>query len=109
MPSTFFGLSIAKSGLYASMGGINTTAHNISHTNTEGYCRQVMGQTAGSALRVNSTYGMAGSGVDITGVEQMRDIYYDLKFRRIAPAGQHTDCLNLLRHTDTHAFPVFVS
>lgn len=81
MPSTFFGLSIAKSGLYASMGGINTTAHNISHTNTEGYCRQVMGQTAGSALRVNSTYGMAGSGVDITGVEQMRDIYYDLKFR----------------------------
>ena len=81
MPSTFFGLSIAKSGLYASMGGINTTAHNISHTNTEGYCRQVMGQTASSALKVNATYGMAGSGVDITGVSQMRDIYYDLKFR----------------------------
>lgn len=81
MPSTFFGLSISKSGLYASMGGINTTAHNIANTETDGYSRQIVNQKAGSALRVNSAYGMAGSGVDVTGVEQMRDTYYDMKYR----------------------------
>ena len=63
------------------MGGINTTAHNISNTETSGYCRQVLNQQAGTALRVNSTYGMAGSGVDMTGVVQMREEYYDLKYR----------------------------
>lgn len=81
MPNTFFGLSISKSGLYASMGGINTTAHNISNTETKGYTRQIVNQEASSALRVNHTYGMAGSGVDVTGVVQMREEYFDVKFR----------------------------
>lgn len=91
MPNTFFGLSISKSGLYASMSGINTTAHNIANTETDGYCRQIVNQQAGTALRVNSTYGMAGSGVDVTGVEQMRDQYYDLKYRdNSTMAGEYT-------------------
>ena len=67
MPSTFFGLSISKSGLYTAMGGINTTAHNISNAETDGYCRQIVKQQASSALRVNTNYGMAGNGVDVTG------------------------------------------
>ncbi len=81
MPNTFFGLSISKSGLYASMGGITTTAHNISNTETNGYTRQVVEQEASSALRVNHTYGMVGSGVDVTGVVQIREEYYDVKYR----------------------------
>lgn len=81
MPNTFFGLSISKSGLYASMTGITTTAHNISNTETKGYSRQVVGQEAGNALRMNRTYGMAGCGVEVTGVTQMREEYYDVKYR----------------------------
>lgn len=81
MPSTFFGLSISKSGLYTAMGGINTTAHNISNAETDGYCRQIVKQQASSALRVNTNYGMAGTGVDVTGVVQMRNEYYDVKYR----------------------------
>lgn len=81
MPGTFFGLTIGTSGLYASQTGMNTTAHNISNTETQGYTRQVAKQQAGNALRVNSKYGMAGTGVDITGVEQIRDSYYDTKYR----------------------------
>ncbi len=80
MSSTFFGLSIAKSGLYASQAALNTTAHNISNTETEGYSRQVTNQSASKAIRVNRTYGMAGSGVDVTGVERMRNSYYDSKY-----------------------------
>lgn len=80
MSSTFFGLNIGQSGLYAYQSALDTTAHNITNAETEGYTRQVMGQKAARALRMNSTYGMAGTGVSITGVTQMREIYYDEKY-----------------------------
>lgn len=81
MASTFFGLSIATSGIYAAQAGINTTGHNISNENTNGYTRQVVGQTAANALRFYTSYGMVGAGVDITGIDQIRDSYYDVKYR----------------------------
>lgn len=80
MGSTFFGLNIGKSGLYAYQAALDTTAHNITNAETDGYSKQVVGQQAGKALKVNSTYGMAGTGVDITGVTQLRDSYYDEKY-----------------------------
>lgn len=80
MPSTFFGLNIGKTGLYAYQAALNTTAHNISNAETEGYSRQVMGQQAAKALKMNNTYGMAGTGVNVTGVTQLRNEYYDVKF-----------------------------
>ena len=80
MSSTFFGLNIGKTGLYAYQSALDTTSHNISNAETEGYTRQVMGQKAGKAIKMNSTYGMAGTGVTVTGVEQQRDEYYDLKY-----------------------------
>ncbi len=80
MASTFFGLNIGQTGLYAYQSALDTTAHNISNAETEGYSRQVMEQKAGKALKVNSTYGMAGTGVSVSGVVQKREEYYDLKY-----------------------------
>lgn len=80
MASTFFGLNIGKTGLYAYQAALDTTAHNISNSETEGYSRQAVGLKASKALRVNSTYGMAGTGVGVTGVNQMRENYYDVKY-----------------------------
>lgn len=80
MSSTFFGLNIGQSGLYAYQSALDTTAHNITNAETEGYTKQVMGQKASKALQMNSTYGMAGTGVNITGVTQMREVYYDEKY-----------------------------
>lgn len=82
MGSTFFGLNIGQTGLYAYQAALDTTAHNISNSETEGYTRQVMSQKASKALRMNSTYGMAGTGVSVMGVTQLRDEYYDVKFRK---------------------------
>ena len=82
MGSTFFGLNIGQTGLYAYQAALDTTAHNISNSETNGYTRQIMSQKAGKALRMNSTYGMAGTGVSVTGVTQLRDEYYDVKFRK---------------------------
>lgn len=80
MSSTFFGLNIGKSGLYAYQSALDTTSHNISNAETDGYSKQVMGQQASKALSVNSTYGMQGTGVTVTGVTQKRDEYYDVKY-----------------------------
>lgn len=80
MPGTFFGLSIGTSGLYTYQAALNTTAHNVANTNTTGYSRQVVNQVAGSALKVNSTYGMVGSGSNVNGISQIRNQYYDMKY-----------------------------
>lgn len=80
MASTFFGLNIGQSGLYAYQSALNTTSHNITNAETEGYTRQVMGQQASKPLQVNSSYGMAGTGVTVTGITQQREDYYDNKY-----------------------------
>ncbi len=80
MSSTFFGLNIGVSGLYTYQAALDTTAHNVSNAETEGYSRQAMNQKAGKALKMNSSYGMAGTGVSVDGVEQQRDEYYDSKY-----------------------------
>lgn len=80
MASTFLGLNTAKSGLNFYQASINTTAHNISNAETEGYSRQqVIGQ-ASSALRLYTSAGMQGTGVTVTGIEQIRNPYYDVKY-----------------------------
>ncbi len=81
MPSTFFGLTIASSGLRAANAALNTTGNNISNANTEGYSRQAVTTEAADALRVFAAYGCAGAGVETIAIERIRDSFYDNKFR----------------------------
>ncbi|MDE5865822.1 MAG: flagellar hook-associated protein FlgK, partial [Lachnospiraceae bacterium] len=81
MPSTFFGLTIASSGLRAANAALNTTGNNISNANTEGYSRQTVMTEASNALRVFATYGCAGAGVETIAIERIRDSFYDGKYR----------------------------
>ena len=81
MPSTFFGLNIAYTGLQAASVSINTTGHNISNVNTKGYSRQQTNVSADNALRTYAKYGTAGSGVIVNSIQQVRDSYYDVKYR----------------------------
>ena len=80
MPSQFFGLNIAYSGLLASNAALNTTSNNISNVETKGYSRQYAEQKAADALRVFATYGCAGAGVDVIAIERIRDEFYDVKY-----------------------------
>ncbi len=50
MPSTFFGLNIASSGLSAYQVALNTTANNIANVQTTGYSRQQSNRVASDAL-----------------------------------------------------------
>ncbi|MCI8327153.1 MAG: flagellar hook-associated protein FlgK [Lachnospiraceae bacterium] len=80
MPSTFFGLTIAGSGLNAFQAAVNTTANNIANVQTKGYSRQVANRVQSESLRVYARYGTTGSGVTTTSITQIRDSYYDVKY-----------------------------
>ncbi len=80
MASTFFGLTIASSGLRAANAALNTTGNNVSNVNTVGYSRQEVQTEAANALRVFATYGCAGAGVETLAIERVRDQFYDNKY-----------------------------
>lgn len=80
MPSTFFGLTIASSGLTAYQASLNTTANNVSNVQTKGYTRQNANLEASQALRVNARYGSQGAGVSVISIKQVRNEYYDTKY-----------------------------
>ncbi len=80
MPSTFFGLDIAVSGMHAYGAALNTTGHNVANIGTEGYTKQTVKQTASDAYSVGASYGMLGTGVTATDIVSARDIYYDMKY-----------------------------
>ncbi len=80
MASTFFGLTIASSGLRAANAALNTTGNNISNVQTAGYSRQEVKTEAANALRVFATYGCAGAGVETLAIERVRDLFYDHKY-----------------------------
>lgn len=80
MPSQFFGLNIGYTGLQAANAALNVTGNNISNVETKGYTRQQTVQAAANAIRTNTSYGMAGAGVDTISIDQVREKYYDLKY-----------------------------
>lgn len=80
MPSQFFGLQIAGSGLRAANAALNTTANNIANAQTTGYSRQVVTQEASNALRTFTTYGCAGAGVDTIAIDRVRDQFYNVRY-----------------------------
>ncbi|HBA49784.1 MAG TPA: flagellar hook-associated protein FlgK [Lachnospiraceae bacterium] len=80
MPSQFFGLNIAYTGLLASNAALNTTNNNIANVQTEGYSRQQVTQQAANAIRVFQTYGCAGAGVETLAIERIRNEFYDSRY-----------------------------
>jgi flagellar hook-associated protein 1 len=86
MPSTFFGLSSALSGLMAHQRALDTTTHNITNINTEGYTRQRVDMRAAPsfpqpAVNTEVAPGQLGTGVQIQDFARLRDQFVDLQFR----------------------------
>lgn len=81
MASSFLGINIGTSGLFTYQAALNTTSHNISNVETNGFTRQEISQTAGVPISTNKKNGMIGTGVTATTVTQIRNEYYDMKYR----------------------------
>jgi flagellar hook-associated protein 1 FlgK len=97
--STFFGLETTLRGILAHQQAINTTSHNVSNANTEGYSRQeaVLGATdpyriAAGVGRTNS--GHVGSGVNVEAFQRIRDGFLDLQYRAQAMQVGHQETMS---------------
>ncbi|MCR4956761.1 MAG: flagellar hook-associated protein FlgK [Lachnospiraceae bacterium] len=103
MSSTFFGLTIAGSGLSAYQTATNTTANNISNVKTKGYSRQEATLNATDALRVNAKYGSTGTGVEVTQIRLQRNEYYDMKYwSNAAKLGEQETRASYLAQMETY-------
>ena len=80
--STFSGLNIGLSSLYASRRALELTGQNISNVNTEGYSRQRVDlQSVGGPIKpaLHSKYDGAGNGVMVAGVDRLRDMFLEAR------------------------------
>lgn len=87
MRSTFYGLEIAKTGLFVSQNQLDITGHNISNVDTKGYTRQRLNTTAlppagGQGFIGVDIKGTSGRGVDTLYVEQVRNSFLDYQYRK---------------------------
>ncbi|MED1784213.1 flagellar hook-associated protein FlgK [Brevibacillus fortis] len=86
MRSTFHGLELGKRGLFAQQSALNTTGHNISNANTEGYSRQRVNMVATPGipyvgLNMSREAGLLGTGVMVSDVQRMREGFLDIQYR----------------------------
>lgn len=81
MSSSFLGLSIAASGLFANQRALGVTSHNIANANTEGYSRQRLDMHAYRPDELPGGMGTLGTGVDVDPVKQIRNRFLDFKYR----------------------------
>ncbi len=91
MPSAFYGMEIAKSGLFMAQKQLNVTGHNISNANTAGYTRQrIIQQNIDSNWGPNfigqrKEMALIGQGVRLDELDQIRSPYLDMKYRETNP------------------------
>jgi flagellar hook-associated protein 1 len=100
--STFMGLQTALRGILAHQQAINTTSHNVSNANTEGYSRQEAVLAPTLPHTVNGIggdgIGQLGTGVDVDSFRRIRTLFLDLQYR--AQAMQVGDQETLSRQLD---------
>ncbi|OCT13149.1 flagellar hook-associated protein FlgK [Paenibacillus pectinilyticus] len=85
MTSTFTGIEISKRSLFAQQAALQTTGHNISNANTQGYSRQVVNFVASAPLEAPSMQrstvpGQMGQGVEFDQIKRVREKFMDTQF-----------------------------
>src|SRR5687768_15634212 len=98
--SNMSSLTTALSALYAQRRGLDVTGHNIANANTEGYTRQrvnLVGNGGPMEAAIFSRWTGVGQGVDVTGVERLRDAFLESRsIQEHAVLGELTTSQQLL-------------
>lgn len=86
MTSTFHSIETAKRSLNTQTAALNTTGHNISNANTEGYTRQVVKMRASLPMEAygflrTTAAGQMGTGVEFSSIERIRQSFLDDQYR----------------------------
>ncbi len=84
---SFYGLEIAKTGLFVSQKAINLAGHNIANASTVGYTRQRVVSEAIDPAAYNTRFavsanGAVGGGAQTQSLEQVRNSFIDKELRR---------------------------
>ncbi len=90
MASIFNGLHIGYSGLSASQLGVNTTSHNISNAETEGYTRQRVVQQTTMPLG-DIIPGAQGNGTQVKEIVRIHDEFVFARYRRDGENKEYSD------------------
>jgi flagellar hook-associated protein 1 len=107
MPSTFFGLNVALSGVVTQQRALNTVSHNLTNATTPGYSRQRVDTAASTphpypALNMPVGPGQLGTGVVATQHARLRDQFVDINFRAsTSDVGNHGARADALTTIDT--------
>ena len=89
MASIFNALHIGYSGLNVAQNGINTTGHNISNAEVEGYTRQRVVAKAATPLQ---TYpGNVGNGAEVQDIKRVFDNFVFDRYTDISQAKEYSD------------------
>ena len=83
MAGLFDTLSTLKRAMNTQQAAINTTSHNMSNVNTEGYSRQRVDMTTSRPYNMYTPSGIMqlGTGVDISSISRIRDMFLDVQIR----------------------------
>ena len=80
MPGLSQGLEIGRRALLASQASLQTIGHNIANVNTPGYTRQRV--NISSTFPENNTLGSFGTGVEVTSIQHIRDLFLGDQYRQ---------------------------
>ncbi|WP_039764865.1 flagellar hook-associated protein FlgK [Caldicellulosiruptor sp. F32] len=81
---SFYGLEIARTGIYVNRKGLEVTSHNVANASTPGYTRQVLNVKSNppsSKVGFYSPKFQVGMGADVQSLEQIRDMFLDMQYR----------------------------
>lgn len=90
MRTTFSGISIALRALQAQQASLDVTSHNVANANTPGFSRQTAILSASKAYPVpmlsgGVSNGQYGTGVQVSQVARMRDLFVETRIRQESP------------------------
>ena len=82
MVSTYHGIETGRRALSYFRKGMEIAGVNTTKAKTDGYTRQVVNASPTPGLEEKPNVSMLGTGVGITSIQRMRDIYLDSRFVR---------------------------
>ena len=80
MRSSFFEFHVATAGMHTARHGARVAGHNMANIATPGFSRQVALQQASTPLPTFNRTGMVGTGSEIIGINQIRNVHLDNRF-----------------------------
>lgn len=89
MPSIFNTLSIGYSGLVAAQVGVDTTSHNITNAQSDGYTRQRVLTTATTPMY--SAQGNVGNGTQILEISRIFDSFVFDRYTQVSGDKEYSD------------------